>query len=165
MGVHSICFYPQPILKVKTKFIPQLTKHHQFVIQHLIDTLKVQPGGIGIAAPQIGFSDRIAVVDVSPKEKSKKRLILVNPQIINREGNVTGREGCMSVPDYTGNVKRSSIIVVRWQDEEFKTHEMETDGLEAICIQHEVDHLDGYLFLDRVSSLSRDVFKRKIYLK
>ena len=147
-----------------TKPVLRLTPFHRHVILDLTDTLRVQPGGIGIAAPQIGYSVRIAMVDVTKKDPHKKRLILINPEIIKGEGEWCGREGCMSVPDYTGNVKRLQRIRMRWQDENGALREMETEGIEAVCIQHEIDHLNGILFLDRVSSLARDVFRRKKYL-
>ncbi len=165
MAVHPICLFPNPVLKKITKSVTHLTGFHHKVIKDLIDTLKVQPGGIGIAAPQIGYPERIAVIDASPKDKSKKRLILINPEIITGAGEAVGREGCMSVPNYTGNVKRVSWVRVRWKNQDFQDCEMETEGIEAICIQHEIDHLNGKLFLDRVSSLTKDIFRRKVYLK
>ncbi len=164
MAVHSIRLFPDLILKRPAKPILRFTRFHAQVIRHSIDTLKVQPGGIGIAAPQIGYSVRIAVVDVSKKDRHKKRLILINPEIIKGAGETVGREGCMSVPDYTGNVKRMPWVHIRWRDPQFILREMETEGIEAICIQHEIDHLNGFLFLDRVTSLTKDVFRRKMYL-
>lgn len=164
MAVRAIRLYPDRVLRVGTKAVEKLGPHHERVIKDLIDTLGAQRGGIGIAAPQIGYLDRIAVVDVSSRDPSKKRLILVNPEIKGRAGEQIGREGCMSLPDYTGNAKRASRITVKWRDENFIEQVMETDGIEAICIQHEVDHLSGLLFLDRVGSLARDIFRRKKYL-
>ena len=124
----------------------------------------MQPGGIGIAAPQIGYGERIAVVDLSKKEKGRQLLTLINPTILGQTGEYFGREGCMSIPDFTGNVKRALSIKFRWWDKNFIEHVMSTDGLEAVCIQHEIDHLDGLLFIDRVGSMMKDVFKRKKYL-
>ena len=126
--------------------------------------MHAQPGGIGIAAPQIGYSDRIAIVDVSSKEKGGAQLVLINPEIIEASEEVFRREGCMSIPNFTANVKRSASIRIRWNDENFKERELVAHGLQAICIQHEIDHLNGLLFLDKVASLTKDVFRRKRYL-
>ncbi len=165
MAVYPILLYPDPVLTRPARKIKKLTPHYLKIIQHLSDTLAVQPGGIGIAAPQIGFPDQIAIVDVSPKEKGRKRLVLINPEILEAGGeDVLRREGCMSVPDYTANVKRPFFVRIRWQNEEFSPCELLTDGLEALCIQHELDHLNGLLFLHKVASLTRDVFRRKKYL-
>ena len=164
MPIRSIRIYPGSVLRVQTKRIHALTDYHHRVITDLIDTLKVQPGGIGIAAPQIGYPVCIAVVDVSKKDKAKQLMVMVNPEILSSSGEKVSREGCMSIPDFTGNVKRATQICVRWYDRNFTMYEKTTDGLEAICIQHEIDHLNGYLFLDHVSSMNRDVFRRKKYL-
>jgi len=165
MGVHPIRLFPDRVLRTGAKPIPKLTPYHKKIINDLIDTLRIQPGGIGIAAPQIGYSQRIAIVDVSSKDNRRSRLVLINPVVLSGEGESLGREGCMSLPDYTGNVKRMCRIRLRYRDESFTSCELVTDGIEAICIQHELDHLNGYLFIDRVSSLKRDVFRRKRYLR
>jgi peptide deformylase len=116
---------------------------------------------VGIAAPQIGAMARVAVVDVTghPKaETSNGRLVIANPRIVEREGAEVGREGCLSLPDITANVRRATRIVV-----EHAAGTVECVGFEARCVQHELDHLDGILFLDRVVSLTDDVFRRKRY--
>ena len=133
-------------------------------VHSLIKFMKSQPGGIGIAAPQVGVLKQIAIVDISPKIPSSKLLILINPIVLSAENNSIFREGCMSLPDYTANVVRAERVTVKYQDLAFKTCELTTFGLEARCIQHEVDHLNGMLFLDRVASLKSDVFRRKRYL-
>ena len=91
-------------------------------------------------------------------------MILINPKIIESGGEVFKREGCMSIPDYTANIRRSAWVKIRYHNEEFEELEIVSTGLEAICIQHEIDHLNGFLFLHRVASLNRDVFRRKKYL-
>ncbi len=121
---------------------------------------------VGIAAPQIGDLRRVAVVDVSKSKLGKKQenhglLQMVNPEIIEKEGSQVVREGCMSVPDYTGNVTRAETIVVQFLDQNQQLQVIHAAGFEAIAIQHELDHLDGFLFLDRVSSLKSDLFRRK----
>ena len=121
---------------------------------------------VGIAAPQIGAIFRAAVVDVSKSKLGKKQenhglLQMVNPEIIEHEGSQIVREGCMSVPDYTGNVTRSESIVVQFLDQNQQLQVIRSEGFEAIAIQHELDHLDGLLLLDRVSSLKTGLFRRK----
>ena len=127
--------------------------------------MRAGPGGVGSAAPQVGRAQRIVIVDVSnkPKIESHGRLVLVNPDIVKWEGMAVGREGCMSVPDYTGNVIRAEHIVVRALDEQGEEREYTMQGYEARAVQHEVDHLDGMLFLDRLVSRRNDLFRRKVY--
>ena len=164
MPARSICLYPESILRKPAKFVKKLTTYHRNVIRDLLDTLRLQPGGIGIAAPQIGYADQIAIVDVRKKDSSKRLHVMINPIILSVTNSQTGREGCMSLPDYTGNVSRAQKIKVKWRNELFEECEMTTEGIEAICIQHEIDHLNGLLFIDKVASMDRDVFRRKKYL-
>ncbi|PIQ87256.1 MAG: peptide deformylase [Candidatus Omnitrophica bacterium CG11_big_fil_rev_8_21_14_0_20_45_26] len=163
MSVKPIVLYPDHILRKSVKRVQGITSFERGIIRDLIDTMAVQPGGIGIAAPQIGYDRAIAVIDVSSREKGKKRLILVNPELLTGEGAKIGREGCMSLPHHTGNVSRYERVTVHYHDEDFKVRQIAAAGIEAICLQHELDHLNGYLFLDRVHSVARDVFRRKVY--
>ena len=164
MSARSIYLYPDLILRKPTKIIKRLSSYHHRVMRDLIEALRGQPGGIGIAAPQIGYPERIAVVDVRKKDPAKTLHNLINPVILSKSEEKIGREGCMSLPDFTGNVRRAQKIKIAWRDEFFCERQMETEGIEAICIQHEVDHLDGFLFIDKVASMDRDVFRRKKYL-
>lgn len=126
------------------------------------------PGGVGIAAPQVGRFERIVIVDCSKTRKpvpNHGRLFLINPEITAWEGMAVGREGCMSVPDYTGNVIRAEAVTLKALDIQGKTQEYRCEGFEARAIQHEMDHLDGMLFLDRLVSRRNDLFKRKVYQK
>jgi len=127
--------------------------------------MRAGPGSVGIAAPQINMFLRVVIVDVSSRPDIRQHgcLRLVNPEIVWREGEVSGREGCMSVPDYTGNVLRAARIRIRAQEMEGEWRTWECEGYEARAIQHELDHLDGLLFLDRVVSPRRDLFRRKVY--
>jgi peptide deformylase len=127
----------------------------------LLDTMSAHEGCVGLAAPQIGASVRVVVVDVSehPKaESSNGLLMLVNPVIVSEEGADVAREGCLSIPHLTANVRRATRIEV-----EARGVRLESTGFEARCLLHEIDHLDGLLFLDRVDSLSTDVFRRRRY--
>lgn len=132
----------------------------------LIDTMKVSPACVGLAAPQIGVSRRAFALDVSSHKStttSHGLVVMFDPVIVETRGGETGREGCMSVPDLTANVKRATEIVVRGSDVEGQDLLIATEGFEARAFQHEIDHLDGILILDRVGSLSTDVFRRKVY--
>lgn len=128
------------------------------------ETMRANPGCVALAAPQVGRSQRIAIVDVSGRSKTPSNgcLVLINPEIVTREGVASGREGCLSVPDYTGNVARATRLRIRAQDWTGAWREYECEGFEARAVQHEIDHLDGLLFLDRLSS-ARDLFQRKVY--
>jgi len=137
------------------------------LIRDLIDTMRSGPGSVGVAAPQIGSLLRACVVDVSQSKLGKDNnhglLILVNPEIIRQEGTAVMREGCMSVPDYTGDVERAVEITLRFLDENGELREIEASGFEAVALQHEIDHLNGLLFLDRITSLKTGLFRRKKY--
>ena len=166
MTVLDIITYPDVRLKQEAKEVSFFdNKLHHFV-QDLEETMTAGPGGVGIAATQVGVMKRIVIIDVSnyPRIKNAKhhgRLILINPEIIDWQGMKKGREGCMSVPDYTGNVIRAENIVLNALDEKGNPHEYEMEGFEARAVQHEIDHLDGLLFLDRLVSRRNDLFKRK----
>ena len=132
----------------------------------LIDTMHVSPGCVGLAAPQIGESRRAFCLDVSGHPKGMPNhglVVLFDPEIVHAEGSEVRREGCMSVPDFTANVRRALHVVVRGVDAEGNERVYESSGFEARAFQHEIDHLDGLLILDRVASLSTDVFRRKTY--
>lgn len=135
------------------------------LITDLVDTMRAGPGSVGVAAPQIGVTLRACVVDVSGhklgREANNGLLVMLNPEIVNSEGRAVMREGCMSVPDYTGDVERATSLTVRFLDENGKLREVEARGFEAVAIQHEMDHLDGVLFLDRIASLKTGLFRRK----
>lgn len=160
----KIRIFPDPVLRKISLPVAKMDVGLITFVRKLEKTMEAQPGGIGIAAPQVGVLRQIAVVDVSPKETGTQRLILVNPVILERFEEKIVREGCMSLPHYTANVTRAARIRVRWLDFEMRRREKVASGLEAICIQHEVDHLNGMLFLDRVGCLNSDVFRRKRYL-
>ena len=166
MSVQEVLVYPDPRLKEVCAPIGNFDQSAQQLLQNLVDTMVDSGHSVGIAAPQIGDLRRAAVVDVSKSKLGKKQenhglLQMVNPEIMEKEGSQIVREGCMSVPDYTGNVIRSESIVVQFIDQNQQLQVIRTEGFEAIAIQHELDHLDGLLFLDRVSSLKTDLFRRK----
>ena len=171
MPVRKILVYPDKNLKKISKPVEPQTDKLKNMIKDMRDTFNVSPGCVGLAAPQIGIELRMILVDVSNSKQAEKKssvhgnLLCFNPVITNKKGSVQAREGCLSVPDFTGNVIRSQSITVTFLDEKFQSHEIEVFGFEAIVIQHEIDHLDGLLFLDRVRSFKKDVFRRKVYQK
>ena len=165
MAVREVLVYPDPRLKEICE--PAEIGHPETdeLVQDLVDTMYDSGHSVGIAAPQIGVCRRVAVVDVSNSKLGKKHnhglLTLINPTIIEFTGSKVMREGCMSVPDYTGNVERAREIVVQYHDRDGQDQVVRCKGFEAVAIQHELDHLDGLLFLDRVSNPKADIFKRK----
>ncbi|MCW9049782.1 MAG: peptide deformylase, partial [Deltaproteobacteria bacterium] len=155
MAAKDVLVYPDSRLKEICAVITNFDDSVLELLNNLVDTMIAAGHSVGIAAPQIGDLRRAAVVDVSKSKLGKKQenhglLQMVNPVIIEREGSTVVREGCMSVPDYTGNVNRSEAIVVQFLDQNQQLQVLRTAGFEAIAIQHELDHLDGFLFLDRV---------------
>lgn len=165
MAVLDLLKYPDPLLKTISKPVVDFGAELQHFLADLEETMLAGPGGVGIAAPQVACFQRIAIVDVSSKPKVEQhgRLVLINPEIIEWQGFVKGREGCMSVPDYTGNVMRAERITLEFLDATGQKQQIETGGFEARAIQHELDHLDGLLFLDRLVSRRNDLFKRKTF--
>jgi len=161
MAIREILIHPAICLKQTAERVSDFGEEFQAICTDLEDTLLQAPGCVGIAAPQIGISQRVVIVDVKASEFGQ--LVLVNPEILDHEGLVRGREGCLSVPDFTGNVIRAEKIVVNAQSKEGEQVTFEFTGFEARVVQHEIDHLDGLLFLDRLISRRHDLFKRKIY--
>jgi len=165
MALLPILTYPDELLKQVSSPVESIDDSLLRFISDLEETMRNGPGGVGIAAPQVGHLIRVAIVDVSSKPKIQQhgRLVLINPEITKWDGMKVGREGCMSVPDFTGNVIRAEQIKLNYLDEQGKQQSIETNGYEARAIQHEMDHLDGMLFLDRLVSRRNDLFKRKVY--
>jgi peptide deformylase len=167
MPAQTIIIYPDPVLKRVCDPVAEMDEKITDLIRNLLDTMRAGPGSVGVAAPQIGVTCRVCVVDVSGSKLGRNAnhglLVMINPEIVSKEGAATMREGCMSIPDYTGDVERATHITVRYRDGEGKLHEIATSGFEAVAIQHEMDHLDGILFLDRISSLKTGLFRRKKY--
>src|SRR4030066_1744589 len=166
MAIPPILKFPAPRLKEKSAPVTGVTAEVSAFIDDLLETMRASPGCVGIAAPQVGMASRIIVVDVSRHRRGGQEgnhglLVLVNPEIRAMGGKQLGREGCMSVPDYTANVQRAQWVLVDALSREGKQVILEAIGFEAVAIQHEVDHLDGALFLDRVSSIKTDLFRRK----
>ncbi len=162
MAIRPILLYPHQGLKSKNEAVVPTAPAVQTVVQDLLDTLAASPG-VALAAPQIGHAVQIIVVDVSRKkgETGHGLIVLLNPVILAQEGRKIVREGCLSVPDYTGNVLRYEQAIVEGVAPDGRVVTVHASGFEALAFQHEVDHLNGMLFLDRIQSLSTDLFRRK----
>ncbi len=160
--MYELLTLPDERLRQKSQPITQFDKSLQELSTVLEQAMLDGQGGVGIAAPQLGIFKRIVIVDCSlglHKNKNHGRLIMVNPEIIAQDGEALGREGCLSVPEWVGTVPRARRITVRYQDLQGKTHELSTKAFEARVIQHEIDHLDGILFIDKVVS-TKDLIRR-----
>ncbi|HLI32878.1 MAG TPA: peptide deformylase [Solirubrobacteraceae bacterium] len=167
MAVRKVLLYPHPLLKRRARELAEGEAERELierVAEDLRATMRAYPGCVGIAAPQLGELVRMAVIDVSGHRKTTTchgELVLVNPRIEASQGVEVAREGCLSIPRLTANVRRASAISLSARTPAGERLSIDTEGFEARCILHELDHLDGILFLDRVDSLSRDVFRRR----
>jgi peptide deformylase len=162
VAVRPILLYPDPFLKGTAQPVSPADPAISAIVQDLLDTLAASPG-VALAAPQIGHLRQIIVVNVSRKKGASGHglVVLLNPRILEQDEPRLIREGCLSVPDYTGNVVRYGRTVVEGLSPEGKECVIVASGLEALAFQHEIDHLQGLLFLDRIHSLSTDLFRRK----
>jgi peptide deformylase len=165
MAVLDILTLPDERLRRVSEPVQAFDDELQAFIDDLEETRRAGPAAVGIAAPQVGRPQRIVIMDVSGKKgiPNHGHLILVNPEITHWDGFEMGREGCLSVPDYTGNVIRATRLRLLAQDRSGESCELEMEGFEARAAQHELDHLDGMLFVDRVVSRRTDLFRRKVY--
>lgn len=165
MSVLTILTLPDPRLEQVSAPVERFDDELRAFIADLEETRQAGPAAVGIAAPQVGRLQRIVILDVStrPKTPNHGHLVLLNPEILQWEGYAIGREGCLSVPDYTGNVIRATNLRMRAQDPDGQVLEYDMEGFEARALQHELDHLDGLLFVDRVVSRRTDLYRRKVY--
>jgi peptide deformylase len=166
MAVCPIILYPDPRLKAFCPPVEAITEAVLTTAENLEETMNAgPPRTVGIAAPQIGAMMRLIVVDTSRNPKypgGHGLLILVNPRIVAAEGEQFFREGCLSIPDYTANIRRHQALTVEALDLSGETIRLDSEGFEAVVLQHEIDHLDGILFLDRVANVKTDLFQRKV---
>lgn len=161
--IRPVVRLPNPVLKRRAV---EAGTDIEGLAADLVETMRASPACVGLAAPQIGISSRVIAVDVTNHPKTKTchgLVVLVDPIVVEVSGREVGREGCMSVPDLTADVGRAKRLVVSGRTPEGETKVIATDGFEARAFQHEIDHLDGLLILDRVASLSTDVFRRRVY--
>ncbi len=171
MSIRSACYethvirriytYPEAVLKEVANDVADIDGVVATTLDDMVETMYAAPG-VGLAAPQIGLSQRMIVLDVDHENKGKQLLKLVNPVIAESEGEVLWEEGCLSVRDYQAEVLRAERVLVKAWTTDQKEIEIEGTGLLAVALQHEIDHLNGTLFIDRLSRLKRDLYKRRL---
>jgi peptide deformylase len=157
----EILKYPHPILAAKARPVPEVTPEIRALAAAMAEAMYANQG-VGLAAPQVGQSIRLVVIDISGPDKREALITLVNPVIVAAEGEQEDEEGCLSVRDYRTNVKRAATVTVEAHDLDGKPFAMDADDLLAVCLQHEIDHLDGLLFIDHISRLKRTMYDKRV---
>src|SRR5919109_4575644 len=160
MAVLQILKYPEPVLSRASLPVKDITGKTAQLINDMLETMYAAPG-VGLAAPQVGVSQRVIVLDVDHENPHKQVYKLINPAVTRAEGEIIWEEGCLSVVDFTAEVRRAARVEVVAMDENEKELKIEAEGLLAVALQHEIDHLDGKLFIDRISRLKRDLYSRR----
>lgn len=160
MSLLRIYHYPDPILKVLAPPVTIFDDGLRQLAKDMVETMYAAPG-IGLAAPQVGISQRLIVIDCVAKDEAPQLIVAVNPEIVARSGESCEEEGCLSVPGYYASVQRSEQVTVTFQSVAGEACELAAEGLLAVAFQHEIDHLDGILFVDHLSPLKRGIFRRK----
>lgn len=161
MTIRPIHIIPDNVLRERAEPVGEITPEIRTLVEDMYETMYAAPG-IGLAAPQLGVLKRIAVVDVSNRDEDQAPLTLIDPQIVwSSEETSVYEEGCLSIPDHYAEVERPASVRVRYRDIEGRQHEIEAEGVLATCIQHEIDHLDGVLFVDLISKLKRDMIWKR----
>jgi peptide deformylase len=161
MALLKILRYPDPKLKQPAQPVAKIDGALNSLIESMAQTMYAAPG-VGLAATQVGDSRRVIVLDTDHEHPGQRLLKLINPEIVSHEGSIIWEEGCLSVFDFTADVRRASKVLVRAWTPEQKEIEVEGEGLLAVALQHEVDHLDGRLFIDRISRIKRELYRRKL---
>jgi len=161
VAILEILKYPHPILKKKCEEVGRIDEEVKKLIRDMTETM-YQANGIGLAACQVGVPKRVVVVDVSPLDPEKEFFAIVNPEIISEEGEIEHEEGCLSVPEFSEKVKRKEKILLRGLSPGGKSIEVPCEGILAIALQHEIDHINGVLILDRISRLKRELYRNKL---
>ena len=159
--IYPIVKYGNPVLEKPAAPVTEFDDELKTLVADMFESM-YQAKGVGLAAPQIGISKRLAVIDITFKEKPSEKLVLANPEIIHTEGKQTQSEGCLSIPDFRENVTRANKVTVRAQDVNGQWYEKTGEELLARAFLHETDHLNGKLYLSHLSALKRDLIKRKI---
>ena len=160
MAVRTILHYPDPLLKQVSKPVTVFDDELKQLAEDMAETMYDAPG-VGLAAPQIGVLQRLIVIDCSGKEEPADLIVAVNPRIVAKDGACNEEEGCLSVPGYYANVNRYNQATMEYQDVEGNTHRRSAEGLLAVAMQHEIDHLQGILFVDHLSPLKKSIFRKK----
>jgi peptide deformylase len=159
--IYPIVKFGNPVLEKPAERVTVFDEELRKLIDDMFESMYAARG-VGLAAPQIGISRRIAVVDVTFKEDPSAKVVLINPEIIHKEGRHAQSEGCLSIPEFRENVSRARVVTIRAQDAAGKVFEKSGDDLLARAFQHETDHLNGKLYISHISALKRDLIRRKI---
>jgi peptide deformylase len=159
--IMNIKTYPHPVLNRQAQPVEEITEDMRTLAQNMAETM-YEKQGIGLAAPQVGHSCCLITVDISGPESRTDLNVLINPQIEEQEGETEFEEGCLSLPEFKSKIKRSARVTVTGTDLEGRPRRIEADGLLAICLQHEIDHLRGTLLLDHASRLKRNLYEKKV---
>jgi peptide deformylase len=158
----EILTYPNKTLSQATSPLDNIDGKVQEMIDGMASTMYEAPG-IGLAAIQVGWDKSVLIYDIAPRDESRELNVLVNPKIITQEGQILSEnEGCLSVPEFRADVKRSEFVTVEGHDREGKPIRLDAEGILAVVLQHEIDHLNGTLFIERISSLKRQMYKRRV---
>lgn len=161
MAVLKIYKYPHPVLRVPGEAVTVFDDALKQLVADMVETMYDCAGAVGLAAPQIGVSQRIFVMDVAAKTTKDQLKVIINPEIVQQSRNKLVREGCLSFPDYLANVKRAQRLTLAYVNEHGEPQELQAEMFEAVAIQHELDHLDGILMIDRVQSVKTDLIRRQ----
>ncbi|AKT39968.1 peptide deformylase [Chondromyces crocatus] len=162
MAIRTILHYPDPRLRQKAQPVTQITPELERLIDDMAETMYAAPG-VGLAATQVGEPHRIFIIDIASEDEPSNLMVFINPEITHREGgDVLGPEGCLSFPGVSEDIKRAVKVTVRAQDRHGKTFELTAEDLLSVAIQHELDHLDGVLMIDRMGVLKKRIVQRKM---
>ncbi|HEY4119737.1 MAG TPA: peptide deformylase [Byssovorax sp.] len=161
MAIRTILHYPDPRLREKAAPVEDITAEIRRLVDDMAETMYAAPG-VGLAATQIGERHRIFIVDISAEDDPSDLRVFVNPEIVKKEGELAGPEGCLSFPGVTEDIKRAERVTVRALDQQGKPFELAAEGLLAVAVQHELDHLDGVLMIDRMGVLKKRIVHRKM---
>jgi len=161
MAIRTILHYPDPRLRKMAEPVETVTDEIRTLIEDMAETMYAAPG-VGLAAPQIGQSHRLFIIDIAGEDDPSDLRVFINPEIVDKQGTQIWCEGCLSFPEISEDVERADTVTVRAVDQDGKTFELTADGLLAVAIQHENDHLDGKLMIDKVGVLKRRIIHRKM---
>jgi peptide deformylase len=159
--IKEIKVFPDPVLYRENDDIDRITEAVRDLAREMTETM-YEKGGIGLAAPQVGENCQLVTVDISGPERQEELLVMVNPEIVESRGDVESEEGCLSLPEFKGTVRRAEEVTVSWRDLDGSVRETHARGLLARCLQHEIDHLRGVLLVDQVGRLKRNMYEKKM---
>jgi len=158
----KIYTYPDPVLKTLAEPIDNINEDIRNLVDNMIKIMYSTPTGIGLAANQVGELKRLIVFDLNPREEGRNPAALINPNIVIREGEIVREEACLSLIDFSAPITRNAQVKVQGVDRNGNPMDIEAEGLKAVCLQHEIDHLDGTLIIDHISTLKRALYKKRL---